>query len=263
MDALEGVSNALPSLVPIIQRKLIEVISNVLNPGGYVGGYQSGYPGGVSALTGRPDNLSIGGSVHGINSTMNSIDAIGNNNTNSVGSKLKKVFSGVFMSDKSQHGPGGHSRQSSGLSGSASIANLRRDASVESFHGSPAGSVGGSAPGTPKRGGVNASPFSADQGGSPVSNSGALATASAAAVMPGGSPGLSHVVHTTYNNNVPGSSKQTHGSDGHGIQSPGLITSPMKQIFGRASAGGTSGGPKDKATDAAVSFFSFPYGRFE
>jgi len=118
VDALEGVSNALPSLVPIIQRKLIEVISNVLNPGGYVGGYQSGYPGGVSALTGRPDNLSIGGSVHGINSTMNSIDAIGNNNTNSVGSKLKKVFSGVFMSDKSQHGPGGHSRQSSALSGS-------------------------------------------------------------------------------------------------------------------------------------------------
>ena len=249
MDALEGVSNALPSLVPIIQRKLIEVISNVLNPGGYVGN-QGGYPGGVSTLTGRPDNLSIGGSVHG-NSTMNSIDAIGNNNTNSVGSKLKKVFSGVFMSDKSQHGPGGHSRQSSALSGSNSIANLRRDGSVESFHGSPAGSVGGSAPGTPKRGGVNASPFSADQGGSPVSNSGALATASAAAVMPG-SPGLGHVAHTTYNNTVPGSSKQTHGPDGHGIQSPGLITSPMKQIFGRASSGGTSGGTKDKASDAAA-----------
>ena len=246
VDALEGVSNALPALVPIIQRKLIEVISNVLNPGGYVGN-QGGYPGGVSTLTGRPDN-SIGGSVHG-NSTINSIDAIGNNNTNSVGSKLKKVFSGVFMTDKSQHGPGGHSRQSSALSGSASIANLRRDASVESFHGSPAGSVGGSAPGTPKRG-AKASPFSMDQGGSPVSNSGALATASAAAVMPG-SPGLSHVVHTTYNNNVPGSSKQTHGSDGHGIQSP-LITSPMKQIFRRASAGGTSGGTKDKATDAAA-----------
>ena len=259
MDALEGVSNALPSLVPIIQRKLIEVISNVLNPGGYVGN-QGGYPGGVSTLTGRPDNLSIGGSVHG-NSTMNSIDAIGNNNASSVGSKLKKVFSGVFMTDKSQHGPGGHSRQSSALSGSNSIANLRRDGSVESFHGSPAGSVGGSAPGTPKRGGVNASPFSADQGGSPVSNSGALATASAAAVMPG-SPGLGHVAHTTYNNTVPGSSKQTHGSDGHGIQSP-LITSPMKQIFGRASAGGTSGGTKDKASDAAVSFFLFPYGRFE
>ena len=120
----------MPALVPIIQRKLIEVISNVLNPGGYVGGYQSGYPGGVSALTGRPDNLSIGGSVHGINSTMNSIDAIGNNNASSVGSKLKKVFSGVFMSDKSQHGPGGHSRQSSALSGSNSIANLRRDASA-------------------------------------------------------------------------------------------------------------------------------------
>tara|TARA_B110000003_G_scaffold148171_1_gene149234 strand:+ start:262 stop:573 length:312 start_codon:yes stop_codon:yes gene_type:complete len=98
---------------------------------------------------------------------------------------------------------------------------------------------------------VNASPFSADQGGSPVHNSGALATASAAAVMPG-SPGLSHVVHTTYNNTVPGSSKQTHGPDGHGIQSPGLITSPMKQIFGRASSGGTSGGTKDKASDAAA-----------
>ena len=85
-----------------------------------------------------------------------------------------------------------------------------------------------------------------------MSNSGALATVSAAAVMPG-SPGLSHVVHTgTYNNTVPGSSKQTHWSDGHGIQSPGLITSPMKQIFGRASAGGTSGGTKDKASDAAA-----------
>jgi len=37
----------------------------------------------------------------------------------------------------------------------------------------------------------------------------------------------------------------------------------MKQIFGRASAGGTSGGTKDKASDAAVSFFLFPYWRFE
>jgi hypothetical protein len=97
VDALEGVSNALPALVPIIQRKLIEVISNVLNPGGYVGGYQGWLPRRCFRSDGPARQFINRGSVHGINSTMNSIDAIGNNNTNSVGSKLKKVFSGVFM----------------------------------------------------------------------------------------------------------------------------------------------------------------------
>ena len=103
----------MPALVPIIQRKLIEVISNVLNPGGYVGGYQSGYPGGVSALTGRPDNLSIGGSVHGINSTMNSIDAIGNNNA-----KLRR-----FQAEESVQ-RGVHERQVAARTGRSLAAKL-------------------------------------------------------------------------------------------------------------------------------------------
>ena len=61
VDALEGVSNALPALTPAIQRKLIEVISSVLSP------ETVSTPN--SALTGRLTAAGISNGPYGNNGT--------------------------------------------------------------------------------------------------------------------------------------------------------------------------------------------------
>ena len=230
VDALEGVSNALPALTPAIQRTLIEVISGVLSPE-TVSTPHAAQGSHASALTVR---LTAAGVV-GNNGTGDATGAASGANDRgvvSVGSQLKKAFSGVFGGG-SPHGGSSNapSRQGSVVfQGSHS-----RQGSVVFQDGSPAGSgyaTPASAPGTPKRGGarvVNGAPGETRPGGGFDGTPGS----------PAGVPGLT---------GQSPAQTQPPPAPAPSLAASSPLASPMKQIFGVVSGGGSR---DKKVVDAA------------